>query len=166
LLPHSFLLGHLPLVAKIMMKYTPDLHGQMAPYMLALEYPEVAKHGVLYMDVWPVSEPMLAVFHPDMMAQFTQDTSRPKHSLLFWEFYPFTQCKDLVTSEGPAWKRWRSILNPGFSAKNILALVPEMLEEVEVFVRWLEDAAKSDKVIELEPQAMKMTIDVIARAVL
>lgn len=149
-----------------MTKEPMDINGQMAPLFLAREYPEVAKHGLLYMDVWPMSEPMLAVFHPDLMAQFTQEHSRPKHPLLHFEFGPFTQCKDLVTSDGEAWRRWRSIFNPGFSAKNILALVPDMLEEVQVFVKWLEGAAKSGKTVELEAQAMKLTIDVIGRAVL
>lgn len=109
---------------------------------------------------------MLVVFHPDIMAQFTQETSLPKHDLMRREFLPFTQCNDLVNQEGVVWKTWRSIFNPGFSAKNLLSFVPEMVEEILIFRGWLKSVAASGNVIKLEDQAMKVTIDIINRAVL
>jgi len=165
-LPHSFLLGHLPVVARLMAKYPLDTSGQYVPLLLAKEYPEICNCGLVYVDTWPIAPPMLAVFHPDMMSQFTQETSLPKHDMLRKEFMPFTQCKDLLNLEGQEWKAWRSIFNPGFSSKNLLSFVPAMLEEVHVFRAWLKIVAKSGEVVKLEEQAMKVTIDVIGRAVL
>jgi len=109
---------------------------------------------------------MLAVFHPDMMAQFTQETSLPKYKSMATEFRPFTQLNDLLTQEGQEWKTWRTIFNPGFSAKNLVSLVPQMIEEVLIFRDWLKDVAASGQVTKLEDQASKTTIDVIGRFLL
>jgi cytochrome P450 len=149
-----------------MMKYPRDTNGQYLPLLLWQEYPEICKGNAVYVDVWPVSEPMFACFNPDMMSQFCQDPSMPKHHHLHNEFLPFTQCNDLVNQDGAEWKKWRAIFNPGFSAKNIMSMIPTMVEEVRVFVGWLEGAAGSGKTVVLEPQAMKLTIDIIGRAVL
>jgi len=136
------------------------------PLLLARDYPDILSSGVAYLDMWPISPPMIAVFHPDVMAQFTQEKSLPKHDMMRREFYPFTQCNDLVNQEGQEWKTWRSIFNPGFSAKNVLSLVPAIVEEVVVFQERLKDVAASGKTVKLEDYARKVTIDVIARAVL
>jgi cytochrome P450 len=121
---------------------------------------------VVYLDVWPISPPMLAVFHPDIMSQYTVEHSQPKHEHLHHELQPLTKCLDLVSSEGQLWKTWRSIFNPGFSAKNLIGLVPDMVEEVEVFRDWLKTAAMSGKMITLAQKAEKLTVDIIGRTVL
>jgi cytochrome P450 len=149
-----------------MMKQPIHTSGLFTPLLLLRDNPELFDCGVAYMDVWPISPPMLAVFHPDMMAQFTQDTSLPKHEMMRTEFTPFTGCNDLVNQEGQAWKMWRSIFNPGFSAKNLLTFVPEMVEEILVFKNWLKSVAASGEVVKLEAQAAKLTLDIIGRAVL
>jgi cytochrome P450 len=149
-----------------MMRQPKGTSSLYTPLLLAREYPDIFRGGVAYLDMWPIGPPMVAVFHPDVMAQFTQDKSLPKHPMMRREFYPFTQCNDLVNQEGQAWKTWRSIFNPGFSAKNVLSMVPAILEEVIVFQEWLKEAAASGKIIKLEDQARKVTLDVIGRAVL
>ncbi|KAK7748094.1 hypothetical protein SLS53_001346 [Cytospora paraplurivora] len=55
---------------------------------------------------------------------------------------------------------------PGFSAKNLMALVPAFVEEIQVFRDWLEDIAKTDEVVQLEPKVMRTTADIIGRAAL
>lgn len=116
-----------------MAQYPFDTNGQYVPLLLAKEYPDVCDCGLVYVDTWPIGPPILAVFHPEMMAQFTQETSMPKHELLLRQFMPFSNGMDLVSSEGQDWKRWRSIFNPGFSAKNLISFVPAILEEAQVF---------------------------------
>jgi cytochrome P450 len=109
---------------------------------------------------------MLAVYHPDMMSQYTVEQSLLKHEHLHIELQPMTQCLDLVSLEGRLWKTWRSIFNPGFSAKNLLQLVPEMMEEIEVFREGLRAAATQGKEIKLMQRAEKLTIDIMGRTVL
>ena len=133
---------------------------------LAEEYPEVFKDGLAYMDLWPFMAVNLSVFHPDMIAQFTQDPSMPKAPFYKKELYPLTGNHDLVGTEGQEWKTWRSIFNPGFSAKNLLALVPAFLEEIEVLRDRMMEVGRSGKVIKLEKFVQKATIDVISRAVM
>lgn len=119
------------------------------------------------MDVWPVSFPMLAVFNPDMNAQFTQDHNLPKFwAQGFMEFKHFTGGRDLVHLEGQEWKMARAMFNPGFSARNLLSLIPSFIEEVLVFKDRLRKVADSGEVIKLEDYTTHLTVDIIGRAVL
>lgn len=136
------------------------------PHILLKKYPQFSKAGALYLDLWPVSYPLLVVYQPDMMAQFCQNPSQLKHPLLRTEFHSFTKGKDLVTSEGQQWKKWRSTFNPGFSNQNILSLVPAFLEEMVPFKKYLSGLADSGETVPFQEQAMKATCDVIGRAVL
>ncbi|KAJ5267003.1 hypothetical protein N7478_009811 [Penicillium angulare] len=165
MLPHSFIFGHLLAVGKAMAKYPPGLNGGYLPFIMAKEYPELEVPGIMYLDMWPISPPMLTVFNPDMMAAFTQEPSLPKHPHLLAEFKPFTDLKDILTLSGAEWKRWRGIFNPAFSYKNILSLVPAFLEEIDVFLDYLKESAESGDIIRLEEKATLCTIDIIGRAV-
>ncbi|OTA91288.1 hypothetical protein M434DRAFT_76457 [Hypoxylon sp. CO27-5] len=169
IMPHSFLFGHLITIAKLHIKYKipRDANGHWVFHHLKREYPELTSKGLIYMDPWPVGYPMIAVYHPDMMAQFTQENSLPK----FWampqvEFKPFTGGEDLVNIDGPEWKKGRSMFNPGFSAKNLLSLVPDMIEEVLVFRERLRKTAASGEVVKFEDYTTDITVDIIGRAVL
>lgn len=167
-MPHSFLFGHLIVITKlaIKLKTPPALHGQVMPLLLSREYPEIMDAGALYMDVWPMSPPLLAVFRPDMMAQFTQDQSQPKHDNMKQEMKPFTGAADLATLEGQEWKTARSIFNPGFSLKNLLSLVPAFVEEVLVFRERLGKVADNGETVKMETYTTDLTVDIICRAVL
>jgi cytochrome P450 len=166
MMPHSFLFGHLISVGKVVSKYPTGTGNLGSALLLAKEYPELGECGIIYMDTWPIAPPTLAVFHPDVMAQFTQETSMPKGDFIKPELYPLTQSKDLVSSEGAEWKTWRSIFNPGFSAKNLTSLLPAFLEEIQVIRERFIKLAESGEIVELEPVVQKLTIDVICRAVL
>lgn len=148
------------------MKGPPDIAPSLVPYMIAVNHPEMDKHGYFYLDMWPISEQMIVVGHPDMMVQFCQDPSLGKHHQMPFEFGPFTHGNDLVTSNGQAWKVWRSIFNPGFSAKNIQTYVPAMLEEYNVFRTKLESFAATGETFKMDKHAMALTVDVIGHAVL
>ncbi|OLN87586.1 putative sterigmatocystin biosynthesis P450 monooxygenase stcS-like protein 5 [Colletotrichum chlorophyti] len=109
---------------------------------------------------------MAAVFDPKIAEQFTQDRSMPKHKHMREEFHPLTGKNDLVNMEGQVWKMWRAVFNPGFSARNILSLVPAMTEEALEFKKSLEKLAKSGKVVPFEDGIIKATVDIIGRVVL
>ncbi|KPI37536.1 monooxygenase AflN [Cyphellophora attinorum] len=165
-LPHSMLWGHLAELGKLMAQYPSDIHGQYMPTLLMKHHPEVCKYDACYLDLWPVVPPSIFVFNPDMMRQFCQEPSLPKHDLIQWQFGSWTQGNDLALQHGEAWKKWRSILNPGFSAKNITSLVPAMLEEVLDFRQCLEGLAATGETFILEDVATKLTVDVIGRVAL
>ena len=152
-------------MAKLVMKYG-DISGLAVPYLVAKEYPEYCKDGLIYTDNWPFQSPVVLVFHPDICAQFTQETSLPKAPFYRTEFYPLTQCKDLVSTEGMEWKTWRSVFNPGFSSKNLTAHLPGFLEDIDVLKERLLEFARSGEVLKLEKVVQKGTVDIICRAVL
>lgn len=119
------------------------------------------------MDPWPIGYPLIAVYDPGMMAQFTQENSLPK----FWalgkvEFGDVTEGEDLLNLDGQEWKTARSIFNPGFSARNLLSLVPNMMEEVLIFRERLRRAAISGQVVRLEDYTTDIAVDIIGYAVL
>jgi cytochrome P450 len=156
----------LPITVKIMIKHPSNVFGSCIPHLVAREYPEMAKPGLLYLDTWPIGPIMLAVFHPDMMAQFCQERSLPKDDWQITEFQPFTHAKDLVNMEGAERKRWRAIFNPGFSTRNLMSLVPAVLEEAGVFIDLLKGFARSGEIIEFDKYATKMGMDITGRMVL
>lgn len=129
-------------------------------------YPETRENGLLYFDSWPLGEATIAVFDPDMMAQFTQDKSYLKAPMVKVELGPLTDLHDLASMEGQEWRTWRSIFNPGFSAKNLTALLPAFLEEIQVLKEGLVKVAESGKIIKMEETIQRATVDVICRAAL
>ncbi|KAL8744557.1 MAG: hypothetical protein Q9190_003216 [Brigantiaea leucoxantha] len=119
-----------------------------------------------YLDTWPFGPLILVLLSPDMMFQLTQANQIPKDKGLRHFLRPLTGEADLVTLEGTAWKRWRTIFNPGFSANHILTLVPGMVEEVEVFRGVLDKKAKKGDLFFLEEASLSLTIDIIGRVVM
>jgi cytochrome P450 len=148
------------------MKHPEDLATALIPYMIAIENPEYTKNGYFYLDMWPVSHQMMVVHHPDLLSQFCQDPSFPKHLQMPYEFGPFTHGVDLVTSNGRLWKTWRSIFSPGFSSANIKSYVPAMVEEFDVFRSNLEKLAAKGESFNADKYTMALTVDIIGHAVL
>ncbi|KAK4103425.1 cytochrome P450 [Parathielavia hyrcaniae] len=149
-----------------MAQYPSDMFPLSICTWVLQRFPHLEKNGFILIDAWPFMSPMLYVFDPEMSTQFTQVQSLPKSNDIKSEFRPLTGSKDLVTLDGPEWKFWRSVFNPGFSTKNLVAMTPAFLEEVRVFVDKLRAAAQSGEVLKIEGPATSLTIDVIARSVL
>ncbi|KAJ0117029.1 cytochrome p450 [Diaporthe amygdali] len=166
ILPHSFLFGHLIAVGKALASYPSDFSKLGIIYAMTKVYPEICEYGLIYFDTWPLGEPTLAVFNPDLMAQFTQDRSFLKAPMVRVELEPLTDLHDIVTMEGQEWKTWRSVFNPGFSAKNLTALLPAFLEEIQVLKERLVKVARSGEVVKMEGTIQRATVDVIFRAAL
>ena len=123
---------------------------------------------MVYLDLWPIDGIFTLVYNPVAGAQFTQVESLPKISFLTRYLTPLTANKDILSTEGYEWKKWRTTLNPCFSSRNISALLPDLMEEVFVFVDGLKQAAGPSgtwgPVIQLEKRTTNLSFDVIARA--
>lgn len=90
----------------------------------------------------------------------------PKAKLMKMEMGPVTGGNDLLTLEGPKWKRARAVFNPGFSAKNLMSLIPDFITEIELFKDKLSKAADSGETIKLEKWTVQLAVDIIGSAVL
>lgn len=167
MLPHSFLFGHLIEIGKVMAKgkLPPQCHTHWLPLLFLEEYPELAGKGIMYLDVWPISQPLISLYQPDLIAQINEGNFA-KAPLMKLEFDPMTEGRDLLTMEGQDWKRARATFNPGFSAKNLQSLIPEFVSEIQPFKQRMLKASKTGEVVKLEKWTTSLAVDVIGRAVL
>ncbi|KAI3325399.1 vera protein [Xylariaceae sp. AK1471] len=174
-LPHSLLFGHLSVLGDWRADNPSDanfysfhiwLIKNCKKYFPDLDFPP----PVVYLDIWPVEVPLAIVYDPVAASQFTQTPSLPKLSLTKEFLEPLTSGLDIVSNDGNEWKTWRSRFNPGFSQRNLIAMLPELIEEVSIFVSQLEGLAgtggKWGSVFRLEEKTTNLTFDIICRAAL
>ncbi|KAI0433127.1 vera protein [Xylaria sp. FL1042] len=175
ILPHSFLLGHLRVLGDWRAENPPDtnfysfhvwLIKNCRRYFPDLDFPP----PVVYLDIWPVETPLALVFDPVSASQFAQTPSLPKLNLATDFLVPLTSGLDIVSNEGTEWKTWRSRFNPGFSQRNLIAMLPALVEEVSIFASQLEGLAGSKgkwgSVFKLDEKTINLTFDIICRAAL
>ncbi|KAI0114207.1 cytochrome P450 4V3 [Hypoxylon sp. NC0597] len=173
MLPHSWLFGHLPIFADFRAAHPPDVNIYMFHPWLAANFkkyfPDREKlPPVVYVDLWPMAGSLAMVFDPVAASQFTQVKSLPKDHVTIEYMKPLTNNLDMVSSEGQLWKSWRSRFNPGFSPRNLTALLPELIEEAKVFVDGLKSLAGENgewgPVFQFEEKTTNLTFDIIVRA--
>ena len=132
----------------------------MVPLRIAEKY---NLGNYFYMDLWPVADPMFYVLDPDIAQQCTVDQSMPKHHGLK-NFMIFLAGEgDLVSSNGAHWKKWRSIMNPGFAASHLMTLVSGIVNDGLIFVEKLAEHADKREVFRLEEDATRLTFDIIGK---
>lgn len=127
-------------------------------------YPHVG--NVFYIDNWPFIAPILVLASPFTAKQITQEHSLPKFPLLRNFLRPLCGKYDLVTMEGPLWKKWRGVFNPGFGAAYLTALVPEIIAEAQIFCEILQEQAACGALFRLKHLTDNFTMDVIGKLVL
>lgn len=93
-------------------------------------------------------------------------SSQPKSDSLRRFLRPLTENKDLVSLEGQLWKQWRNVFNPGFSASNLIHLVPQIAKEVSTFCQILRERAQAGDMFLLEEATVNLTMDTIGRVAL
>ncbi len=160
--PHHPILGHIALSARILGGLPKNAHGHYLADQINRMYPDLGPS--FYLDTWPFGPPVLVVISPDMMYQYTQDRYLQKHVGMRRFLEPLTGEHDLVSMEGPMWKRWRRIFNPGFSATHIATLCGSVMEEVKIFRDLLRKHAVEGDIFRLEDHALNVAIDVVGRA--
>ncbi|CAK7223791.1 hypothetical protein SBRCBS47491_005329 [Sporothrix bragantina] len=173
MLPHNPILGHLGVVGMLMADLPRDVHGDYLMVLIQENWRDLFDKKyekcppAVYLDLWPVSPPMLLALDPAMAAQFTQDINVEKSAAQGNFLKPLTSNLDLASSHGAAWKKLRRRMNPGFSALSIRQRLPALMEEVEVFRDILLSKAGKDKswgpVFTLERPVTMLTLDFIGR---
>ncbi|KAB5570736.1 cytochrome P450 [Coniochaeta sp. 2T2.1] len=162
--PHHWLLGHLPIAARVFRSLPPHAHLLLIADQIRRLHPEL--DTAFYLDVWPFGPPALMVVSPEIVSQFTQEGNLPKYKGVRRFLKPLTGKKDLVTMEGHEWKHWRNNFNPGFRASNIMDMVPTMIEEVRTYRDIIHQHAKTGDMFPLELPTLAMSMDIIGRVVM
>ncbi|TVY73120.1 Cytochrome P450 monooxygenase aflN [Lachnellula suecica] len=162
---HSLIFGHLLAVKKEIAKYPAGIHMTISFGKMSHQFP---KQGFFYLDLWPVGVPFMIVTNPSMAIQATQESSlsiqRPIE-LREW-FKSITGGPSLFDMSAEEWKPWRALFNPGFSAKNLITHVPNVVEETLAYRDVLAECAKNGEIVQLDDITLRFTMDLIGRAVL
>ena len=142
----------------------PDVNPQYMPITIRRRYPHIS--NVFYFDNRHFIAPILVTASPITAKHITQDHSLPKFPPIRNFFRPIAGKYDLVTMQGPLWKKWRGVFNPGFSAAYLATLVPQIIAEALVFWEVLKERAASGAIFQLKPLTDNFTVDVIGKLVL
>ena len=141
-----------------------DVNPQYMPIAIRRRYPDVG--NVFCIDNWPFVAPILVAASPSTARQITQEHSLPKFPPIKNFFRPIAGKYDLISMEGPLWKKWRGVFNPGFGAAHLMTLIPDIIEEGLVFCEILGERAALGDIFQLKPLTDNFTVDVIGKLVL
>ncbi|KAK5121956.1 hypothetical protein LTR85_004528 [Meristemomyces frigidus] len=161
---HSMLWGHLKIMGEIMQDVPLGVHQHVIPLRMKKKYN--IETDYFYIDVWPLMDPLLYIFDPDVAQQVTVDHALPKHPTLTDFLIPLAGPGDMVSSDGSHWKKWRTIMNPGFAASHLMSLVPGIVDDSLVFCEKMAEHAEKGEVFRLEEDATRLTVDIIGKVTL
>jgi cytochrome P450 len=154
--------GHLLVLDNKLKKLPPDVNVYMAMDDLVRDHEDTE---VFLMDYWPVYDPVLMIFGPEVAQQASVKYDLPKPTHQEDDFRPIIGGSSLITMNGDQWKLWRSLLNPGFSASHMLSLIPSVVDAVDVFCQLLKEKVHTG-VFSMDTMAMDLAMDVITRTAL
>ncbi|KAI5365287.1 putative cytochrome P450 [Septoria linicola] len=161
--PPSWLFGDLKNVGEVAMTLPQRVHPHVYPGIMRKKF----KLGnFMYLDMWPVSDPMIAIMDPAISQQFSTEYQALKHTSLPTFLEPLVGKNDMVSANGPLWKKWRSMFNPGFSTQHLITLVPGIVDDASIYVEKLTEHAQKQDLFRLEEETTRLTIDVIGKVVL
>ncbi|KAI9672983.1 MAG: hypothetical protein M1817_003147 [Caeruleum heppii] len=162
--PHSLLLGNIPALVKTSMSLPLDIHPHILFTTIQKEY---NLPDAFVVDMWPISRfPQLVVTDPVAMKHFTQKQYLPKHIFIHNFVGHIIGPNSMLTTEDEAWKRSRSLFNPGFANAHLMTLVGAIVDDTLVFCEKLGEFADRQELCLLEEEATRLTIDIIGRVVL
>ena len=162
--PYSPIFGHLAFAYKITSSLPKDAHPNYLPDMIRRALPELGP--VFYLDTWPFGPQMLVAGSLSTLHQITQEHPLPKYHALKSFLQPIADGQDIVTMEGPSWKKWRGIFNPGFSMNHLMTLTSGIVEETSKFCEALDSRLKSRVVFPMKSLTDFLTLDIIGKIVL
>ncbi|KAI1747222.1 vera protein [Xylaria castorea] len=172
------LFGHIPILIDFKRNNPPDLNIGILHTWLATNYVKYFNGvsqlpPVVYLDLWPVAPSFALVYDASAIMQFTQSRSLPKLDELTEYIRPLTFGRDIVSTEGQEWKTWRARFNRGFSSRNIVRLLPGLIDDVQAFADNINAMAGNigdprtwGPVFQLRERAADLTLDVVCRVTL
>ena len=121
--------------------------------------------GMFYINMWPFHGTWLIVTTPSGASQ-CQALNFRKPEIVSRPLEVVAGGPNLSSMNGETWKRWRSLINPGFNPNYMVGLVPLIADEVAVFCDLLRKRARQGKVFQLEDMALRLTMDTIGTVAL
>lgn len=161
-------------MSSISAKLPPNAHHSYAQIYMMRHWQEYFPHEarcppVIYLDLWPAA-PLLAIVNdPELCAQAVQQRSLPRSWQSKFLVSPLTQGIDLGSAgtDIDFHRLLRSQYAPAFSPKNLMAGVPALTEEANVFADCIRALAGANgdwgEVFSLEQKASALVFEVMAR---
>lgn len=162
--PTSWLWGDLKTMAEVAMSLPRRVHPHVFPTFIRKKFNYT--RSFMYLDVWPVNSPMIAIMDPAICQYFTVEHTTDKADSLPEFLYALAGKDDMVSANGAVWKKWRTMFNPGFSTQHLLTLVPGIVDDALIYVEKLGQHAHLGEIFRLEEDTTRLTVDVIGKVVL
>jgi cytochrome P450 len=164
---HSFLFGHLLYLKAVLDKLPRDSHYNDAFAEIYRE--QFQKEGVFYLDFWPVSGVIIAVFSPTaatavLQTHYETATSRP--DLLPRWFKPITGGASIFDMAEPEWRPWRAVFSKGFNNEHFVSHLPGMIEETKIYAETLRNLARKGEMFYLDLVTLRFMMDMIGKTLL
>lgn len=157
----SWLFGHLLVIGK----YAKRLPSDVNVFYVIDDVEREVGSSTFLMDLWPMSTPMLFVGDLDAAAAVTTQHNLPKGIFMQKGMHRITGGPDILSMNGPEWKFWRSMFNPGFSKASMKAQVGTIVDSVELYCQNLQERAGGGLFL-LGDLTAKLTMDVIVKITL
>ncbi|KAF2726749.1 cytochrome P450 [Polyplosphaeria fusca] len=116
-------------------------------------------------DLWPSYPSSVVIFNPEAANLATQKYNLPKPAMAGASVEPIVGGTSILSMNGAEWKKWRSLLNPGFSAASLVNHVPFVVDCVQVFCDKLRELAAKE-IFSLDEVVSRLTFDVIMKVAL
>jgi cytochrome P450 len=121
---------------------------------------------VYYLDMFPISQPLVIVSDPRMANQATSHptvSAEKPDAMIDW-FYPITGGHNLFTQNGEEWRRDHALFVPFFSNSNLDASTPVIVNQMKIYREKLRKMA-TDEMFFLEPITLALMNDIIGTLV-
>ncbi|KAI3400528.1 hypothetical protein diail_2727 [Diaporthe ilicicola] len=174
---HSLAFGHLLLLKRVRALLPKDSTSTYAIRHITMNwreyFPESTTYpSVVYLDFWPFSEPVALINDPALCQIVTADRFPIRDEQGKYLARLMAGPRNTFAFDGDEHKRWRTRLNPGFSARNLQSHISggKIVDEVLIFAERLKKGIGEDGqlggVFQLFPMAVDLTFDIICRIVL
>ena len=165
--PWNPLFGHLLALVPVMRTLPEDRQQPDAFEALCQAHENKDGDSVMYLDMWPFSDPLMIICSPTLAAQAcSQENNLCKPPMLHTFFNPLAGGENLFTMNGAEWKRSRALFNPGFSGNYILQQTSHIIDEAEVYVQILREYANKGDMFSLDDVTCWYLMDVIGSVTL
>jgi hypothetical protein len=158
----SWWTGHLLVLQRHLNSLPADANVYLAMQHLVEAHSDT---DMFLFDFWPAFDQVLMISSPEASMQVSNKYNLPKPLSQHKSMAPIVGGPSLISMNNEDWKFWRALLNPGFSAANMLDRVPDMVDSVQVFYDKL--LSKSDGgIFSLDEIATQLTMDIIMKVTL
>jgi cytochrome P450 len=158
--PHSFLLGNVAAITRAKNSLPPKAHAQLTMLKLQREYD---LPGIFYLDLYPLSNPLLIDSDPSVSSQLSQADKFVPPSALMDSIGLLIGRHSIFTSSGKEWRRLRLMFSSGFSLIHVTTLVPQLVDDMLVFQKLLAARAKTGHVFRMNDMTTYLALDMIGK---